>query len=123
MSAVPSPEIDIESIADNYVNGALRLYENGSFALFKYGCRVYSGVSQSLDVFEGNVLVRVIKIQQPPPQVLLGPLKKRCRDIVLEVDESIDFNDRGLFYASLHDGLLSRLNPKEQRHLITKSLF
>ncbi|MEK6811592.1 MAG: hypothetical protein AABX96_03725 [Nanoarchaeota archaeon] len=120
---MPAPQRNIESIADNYVDGALRRYENGSFALFKYGCRIYAGVSQPLAVLGGRVLMRMIKIQQPPPDILVEPLKRRCRDIVLEVDESIEFTERDLFYARLHNGLLSRLNLEEQRHLVAKGIF
>ena len=115
--------MNVERITENYIGSALRNYDNGSFALFKYGCRIYAGVSQPLAVFEGKVLTRMIKIQQPPPDILLESLKLRCKGSVLEVDESVDLIDRGLFYASLHDGVLSRLNPDEQRHLVTKGLF
>lgn len=123
MSAQPSESMDIERITKNYIDGALRLYDNGSFILFNYGCRTYAGVSQPLAVVDDSVLVRVIKIQQPVPDIWIESLKRRCRDTVLEVDESVDVNNRQLFYARLHDGVLNSLNPDERRHLVTKGLF
>mgnify|MGYP001610880746 FL=1 len=68
--------------------------------------------------------MRVIKIQLPIREGLLLPLVKRAKpDVLLKVDDSIEFVDRGLFYARLDDGKLTHLTKDEQRHLVTKGLF
>lgn len=126
MSAVPSRDSDpgLEKLANAYVDSILRFYENGSFAVFSQSGHVYAGVSQPLCEYEGTILVRVIRVQQPLKKELVPYLtEKASPKEVLEVDEDILFDNRGLFYASLHKGKLHELTDAQKRYLTTANLF
>jgi len=119
-----SIDSNLESIADKYVGAVLEFYKDSSFIIFRYGERTYAGVKQFLSSFEDSLLVRVIRIQQPPSKDLVDLLVKKANPPkILTVDDSIEAKDKGLFYASLHDGALTRLTPEEYKYLITKGMF
>ena len=124
VSAQPVPSEFLERLAENYFRGIVDRYENGHFSLFKYKGIIYSGVSQYLTVLNDDLLVRIIKVQQPTPRNLLDLLVKKANPpIVMKVEDLVDFENRGLFYANLKGGNLHHLTREQQTHLMKENKF